>query len=422
MARGGKLSGLIVGSVAAFVLCGAGLTFESPRPPAIALHQLPQNAARFPLGTALVASDVTYGRTYFTTEVGWDSIAVSADGRQLILLSYSDSCVLDAVSLDVQRRLSNSQAWWEGSRLGYFDYLNVFILTGGRTIPANIGRTEIVSANPNGRFFLGQRKIRHGTIRNGNTPTHRLQLWERTKNGKLKFSRDLATATYDPASEENPRRLEVLNGFLAVFGFPNGFADGEDFVAVVHGHRVTAPLKDEKGRPLQFTQSPVIAGNAIIGLAEAVAPPFVLTGERFFYRVTATTITVRRVAPNVVFVTYDPKHRAVGWGVSGRDGVEVKYDAVSVLAEQVGSSQAGVPHYPALLSVPSAPPHEPRPMRLPVKACGPAGSRSAGIIPQLPIPVETVWNGGLARSTRSVSMAAVSHCRIWPASDHPPAL
>ena len=117
-----------------------------------------------------------------------------------------------------------------------------------------------------------------------------------------------------------------MDGRVAVFGFPNGAADTDDFVGVLHGDRVVAPLKDSAGMPLQFTQSPIVAGNAIVGLAQAVDQSLMVTGARFIYRVTATGVDLQPIESNVAFVTYSPERRAIGWGIADKDGVSVRYD------------------------------------------------------------------------------------------------
>jgi hypothetical protein len=305
----------------------AGLLSVGSNQRAVELYQAPQHADRFPVGTALVVYDAVHGRTYFTTEAGCDSVSFSADGKRLILRSAFDSYVFQAATLRLLRHLSYSHAWWERSCLGYFDQRNDHILSGGRKVRASTGRRELLAADPTGRFFLAERLIRPGTVENGNTPTYQFQLQEKTSRGSLECSRDLATATYDPGSQGIPQRLAVLSRSVVVFGFPRGIVDAEDFVGALHGSQVTAPLKDGQGRSLQFLRSPVVADNAIVGLAEAVVPGRVdvLAGNRFLYRVTAAGIALRPVAPNVVFVTYDPERKAMGLGVSDKDGISVKF-------------------------------------------------------------------------------------------------
>jgi hypothetical protein len=291
----------------------------------VMVYQAPPDADRFPRGTSLVLYDPVHGRTYFAIGAALDSIALSADGKGLIVRSIFDSYVLQAADLRLLRYLRDSHAWWEGSRLGY-DGWNGYLLTGGRKVPASNRQREILAPDPKGKFFLAARQISPGTMADGYLPTYQLQLWERTERSSLQFSRDLAIARYDPGSTAVPRRLAVLSKSVAVFGYPGGHVDAEDFVCVLQGSRVSAPLKDSQGRQLQFYQSPVVAADAIVGLADAVGPPYVLSTTRYLYRVTATEIALQPIAANVVFVTYHPERKAVGLGVSDPDGVSVKDD------------------------------------------------------------------------------------------------
>ena len=93
---------------------------------------------------------------------------------------------------------------------------------------------------------------------------------------------------------------------------------------MVQGGRVVSPLADSRGRSLQFVGSPLVANGAITGIAEALDPmgPRLMTGARFIYRVTPKRITLRPIASNVRFITYNPSQRAVGVGVAGGGAFE----------------------------------------------------------------------------------------------------
>jgi hypothetical protein len=251
----------------------------------------------------------------------------SPDGTRLILRSAEDSFVLRADDLRVVQRLRNSYAWWDGARVGYLDRSgDGCIITGHRRLPLTIGRSEIIGADPTGRFFLGQRLVRKGTDKNGNVPTYRLQIWRRARNARITLWRNLSTETYDPGSTGVPWHFAVLARSAVVFGSPLGGAIGEDYVWVEQGDRVVSPVENSKGRPLLFAGSPLVANGAITGIAKVMGPMGSLTaGARFIYRVTPRRITLRPIASNVRFITYNPSRRAVGVGVAGRRGVRVTY-------------------------------------------------------------------------------------------------
>jgi uncharacterized protein YjbI with pentapeptide repeats len=191
-------------------LLGASLLGADPRCAGVArpiagVHRAGPDAADFPPGTVLVAYGPPHGRTYFATEARWESMDFSPNSARLILRSASNSFVLRAADLRVVRRLPNSYAWWEGTRVGYLDRSgDGCIITGNRRLPVTIDRSEIIGADPTGRFFLGQRLVREGTDKNGNVPTYRLQIWQRARNARLTLRRNLCTETYDPGSTGVP--------------------------------------------------------------------------------------------------------------------------------------------------------------------------------------------------------------------------
>jgi hypothetical protein len=306
----------------------------------VAVEKTQTHADRFPLGTTLVVYDSTHDRTYFATE---DYAQEQRTGARFALKDISpdalsisgvrdviggNAFVLDATTLRLARRLDTPCAWWEGSRLAYLRLddrgRGRGIVASGRVSKASTGESEILLGDLKGRFFLGAILVRPAAVPSG--PTYRLQFWERTKAGGLKLVRNLATTYgYEPGHMGAPSHFEALGEGLAVFDFPGGLVDW-GFVGVLQGQRVTAPLEDQKGRPLVLEQPPIIAGVAIVGLAEATTVPGLdPIGDRYFYQVTETSISLKPIASNVVFVTYDPGQRAVGFGVADKDGVSVKW-------------------------------------------------------------------------------------------------
>lgn len=301
------------------------ITIASVEQP-VRLYRAKQGTDRLPAGTSLVGFNVRHESVYYAREPGWQSMTFSLNGASALLQSGHDCFVVQPASQRVVRHLVNSQGWWEANSLSYLDLSNSRIVTRGQTMPASVGAAAFIAVNPTGRFFLAKRLVRPGERSDSGTPSYELQLWERKGRNKPQYKRQLAVASFDPASEGNPRRLEVLDGHLAVFGFPGGGAFDQDFIGVLQGDRVTAPLKDSKGRLLRFAvESPVLAANAIVGIAEVVAPPYVLTGERFLYRITTGSVEMHPIAPSVRFVTYNPRKRAVGIAVSQERGVSIRY-------------------------------------------------------------------------------------------------
>ena len=167
------------------------------------VHRAGPDAVDFPAGTVLVAYGPPHGRTYFATEARWESMDFSPDGTRLILRSDDDSFVLRAADLRVVQRLPNSYAWWEGTRVGYLDGSgDGCIITGHRRLPLTIGRSEIIGADPTGRFFLGQRLVREGTVENGDTPTYGLR-----DTGGGPATPDLKTLAQSDHRNLRPRQL-----------------------------------------------------------------------------------------------------------------------------------------------------------------------------------------------------------------------
>jgi len=302
---------------------------------------------RFPMGTYLVAYG-PHGRTYSATDDAmWeqrsgarfsladvsavpDAIRISADGKRLILRNPGgwDSYVLDAANLHLLRHLDTVLTWWEGSSLGHIEVDDEGhgrrVVVGQQESPVDTGNTEILVGGSDGKYFLGALPLRSEAAHGERM--YRLEMWERTSAGKLRLLHDLATTTgYEPGHMGAPSHFEAFTEDLAVFGFPEGLVD-DDFVSVYQGGRATAPLKDPNGRPLVFIGGPIIAGDAIVGLAEAVIVPHLEpSGDRCFYRVTTREASLKPVASNVVLVTYSPAQRAVGFGVADNEGVCVKW-------------------------------------------------------------------------------------------------
>ncbi len=308
----------------------------------------------FPAGTVLVTYDALHGRTYFAvgsvireqgtgvqfTTGSPQSMEVSADGNRLLVRCQSESFVLEAEHLRPVRRLDTPYTWWEGHEVGYYrvdGHGRGFLFTRGgeRRIGSGevgTGRTRILSADSKGRYFLGVRRLSRGTEENGFNPSNRLELWEKSEGGELGLVRTLTAVEYDPASVGDPHRLEALAGQVVVFGYPLGAALDEDLVGVLRGGRVTAPLADVRGRGLWFAQAPLVAGDAIVGLAIAEGQgPSILdpTMDRYLYRVSEAALSLTPVASGVVFVTYDPKLRRIGLGMAGKDGVSIEWQAAT---------------------------------------------------------------------------------------------
>jgi hypothetical protein len=337
--------------IVAVVLVSLGLISRAPLLGAVVESAGSSPCDRFPVGTVLVLFDGVHDRTFYATEkvireqrTGAEfacqypeSMELSPDGNRLLVRLYdTESLVLRSSDLHLVRRLDTPYSWWEGSRLGYLridDHGNCYLFTGGRESrvasgEVSPGHTRILSADSTGRYFLGVYQLNRGNEENGFSPTNRLQLWTRMRNGKLRLVRSLATTEYDPGSVGDPHRLAVLSERAVVFGFPLGMALGEDLIGVLQGRRVIAPLKSKKGEPLLFMQAPLTTPSAIVGLAATMGHGtqlFDQTSERYFYRVSEKGFALQPVATNVVFVTYHPRRRQVGFGVADKDGVSIHW-------------------------------------------------------------------------------------------------
>jgi hypothetical protein len=299
------------------------------------------NKDRFPSGTLMVVSDDVHHRIYFATKdtlyekrsglkftlpdgsENPESISFSLDGRKLILRCDYDAFVLQTSNLHLVRHLDTSSVWWEGSRLGYLAERNRLYFNGALH-RASDPQTDILGADPDGKRFLGARKISRGTEQDGYVPRYRLRLGRRTERGTIRWLQDLGDVSFDPGSSATgPHRLFSL-GSHTVFGYPN-VIDQDDVVSVRLSDRVTAPLKDRKGNALRFLRSPVIAGNDIVGLAESQSATYVLTGDRYLYRVTGDRIELHPVPTNLVLITYDAKRHRIAYGIEEDNGVSLEY-------------------------------------------------------------------------------------------------
>ena len=309
-----------------------------------------RHAEKLPVGTALVVYDTLHDRTYFATDKAVqerrtgarfppgghtfaalpgfyahdtpDTLQISADGRRLIVRFAYDSFVLDTAGLRPLRRLDTPYAWWEGSRLGYLDWDktdHARIYVGGSESRVYTGRTRIYAADSSGRYFLGARQVSRDY-------KQQLQLWGR-KGRSLTLLRSLTTVFFDPGSSGVPSHWEVASsGRVALFGEPIGGATGDDYLCVLQARRVTTGLKDRKANAvvLEWGQKPLVAEEAIVGLARTSARGLELTNDRYWYRITPTSIALTPVSSNVAFVTYDRK-RGIGFGVADKHGVTVEW-------------------------------------------------------------------------------------------------
>jgi hypothetical protein len=330
----------------------------------------PPYGDQFPAGTRLVLYDDARGRAYFAAgdavgeaesgarfhpspdtypsvygndgEILVESMLLSADAKSLLVRLVYDAFLLDAASLRPLRHFDTPWVWWEGSSLGHLSYTRggrTYLQSGGVERRLRLGRSEVIIADATGTYFVAVRLLSEGNYSNGHTPVYRLQLWKRARRGRLQRVRDLCLAgDYEPGhSGDALWHLAARDDRLAVFGVSAWVV--EELVSVLRGGRVTASLRDSKGRVLRFMHAPLVAGKEIIGLAEPLAgAPGEPTQERCVYRATDHGVVITPVSPNVVFVTYRPR-RGVGYGVADGEGVSVVWGASPVPSHSAGQAQ-----------------------------------------------------------------------------------
>jgi hypothetical protein len=220
--------------------------------------------------------------------------------------------------------------WWDGSTLYWIDWLNGLAhidrrVRSSRKLSSSIGDNGICAVDLTGRYFLSEQKIKPGTIANGNVPTWRLRLWRREKVSRFRHVCDLTTDTYDPASVGSPYRLAVVSAGLVVFGLPAGI--DYNYICVKTNRTIIHLHMRGSGIWLNFADSLLVAQHTIVGLASTV-----IEGagriDLYLYQVSRAGIKVKPVAPNVVFVTYDAKRKAIGLGIPRKGKVVVEFQPV----------------------------------------------------------------------------------------------
>jgi len=299
------------------------------------------DADRVPSGTILAVSDSVDGKTYVATgssiellqgmrkyefeshETPPECVLPSPDGRALIVRTIDHSYVFNAGTMRLTRKLMGAYAWWEGSSVAWLVTDGRIVHAHGRMFSLKRRGASLISADETGKNFIGVCKVKNGTKQTGNMSTYQFVLCCR-KGDTVRIRKTLVTRLYDPGSEGQPRHLVVIDAGTAMFGIPNGSADGYDNVGVLQDGHVTDTVRDAQGHPLRFAQSPVVINHAMVALVDAVNSVHAPLGRYIVFAGNAK-VRLKKVGSDITFVTYDGVRKRVGLGVKTAGDVTITW-------------------------------------------------------------------------------------------------
>ncbi len=310
-----------------------------------------QNEARFPLSTEMVFVDGAHHRVYAATDSTLreihsgatflfpeaqygraEAITFTPDGKKLLLRRTFDAFLLEAKSLHLLTHINTRFVWLEGSKLVSIDQDDnddadrEYVKRGNKRTYFPRGM-HFVAVSQRGSYLMGTKVISRGNRAQYNVPTLRFLLLRRTRRGSFVVVKKLPKYTYDGASSGEPFYCEVLSSALFAFGMPGSRIDTSRVGFYRAGHVVKISQEEvSKSFYLLYVHTPVLAGNAIVGLAQKTRwsdrHPM---SQMYFYRLTKRGLVIKKVAANVEFVTYDAKKHRVGMGYDEKDAVILRW-------------------------------------------------------------------------------------------------
>jgi len=260
-----------------------------------------------------------------------ETITFTPDGKQLLLRRTFDAFLLNAKSLHLLRHINTRFVWLEGAQLVSIevddnnDSDKEYVKRGYKRtwLPKGMHFTAV---SQRGSYLIGTKVILRGKNARSSYPTVRYLLLRRIRKGGFVVVKKLPKYTYDGASQGGPFYCEALPGPIVAFGLPIYCAIDMSRAGFYRaGHMVVLPQESEHFY-LRYEHTPVLAGNAIVGLAQKTRwsdrHP---TSQMYFFRLTKRGLVIKKVAANVEFVTYDTKQNRVGMGYSEKDGVILRW-------------------------------------------------------------------------------------------------